>query len=228
MVKALLFDLYDTLASIDINQYRATKAEMASKAGLDAEAFLKAWKKYTRPSALGEVLTLEERVARVMRDLGATHDPVIVRDVALLEYKLQTEQVRLADTVADTLKRLRAREFKIGLVTNTGLWTISVPRILGIEAFFDSMVFSFEVGVLKPDPRIYLAACERLEVRPFECIFTGDGNDRELDGARKLGMVTIKIGPGRDEQLRHEQSEAHDYRIEKLSEIENILDELQS
>lgn len=224
MIKALLFDLYDTLATIDIDVYRATKAEMAKRAGFPADVFLKSWKNYTRPSAQGEVLTVEERVARVMRDLGTFPEIEIVREIATLEYKLQLEDVHLFDTVDESLEYFKRKGLKMGLVTNTPSSTCRVPAILGIESYFDTMVFSFNIGVLKPDPRIYLTACSNLGVKPVECIFTGDGNDCELDGAHSLGMVTVKVGPGRDEVLRHEQSQAYDFRIEKIEGLKEIIE----
>lgn len=42
--------------------------------------------------------------------------------------------------------------------------------------------------ILKPDPRIYLLAAERLEVSPDVCLYVGDGSDHELSGAKAVGM----------------------------------------
>ena len=68
--------------------------------------------------------------------------------------------------------------------------TEDVPQVwdetpLGGE--FDATVFSCDVGVSKPDPRIYEIACERLEVEPAECLFVGDGANDELPGAERVG-----------------------------------------
>jgi putative hydrolase of the HAD superfamily len=226
VVKALLFDLYDTLAHIDIDRYLAIKAEMAAILRLPADAFLNVWKRYTSISSLGEVLTIEERIARILRDLNVRPETEAIRDAALLEYKLQTEQVHLSNNVAEVLNCHRDRGIKLGLVTNAPSYMRSIPSILGIENCFDTVVFSFELGVLKPDPRIYLAACNNLELKPFECVFIGDGNDRELDGARRLGMISVIIGNGRSEILRSEQSQAYDYRIEKIEGLEEILNKI--
>src|SRR6185437_12551140 len=58
---------------------------------------------------------------------------------------------------------------------------------------FDAAVFSCEVGVRKPNPKIYLEACGRLGVEPDECLFVGDGGSGELTGAAALGMNAVRL-----------------------------------
>jgi putative hydrolase of the HAD superfamily len=228
MIKALLFDLYDTLATIDAGLYLNVKEEMAAKAAIPADQFLKVWKSYTKPSALGELLTLEERVARVMRDLNVRPEPQVVRDIALLEYKLQTEEVHLSDGVVEMLDHFQKSGFTLGLVTNAPNYMRGVPAILGIEQYFDTVIFSFDLRVLKPDARIYQAACRNLKVEPSECMFIGDGNDRELDGAQRLGIIAVQVGEGRSEILRGEQSQTCDYRLRKIAALKELVSKLRA
>jgi putative hydrolase of the HAD superfamily len=58
---------------------------------------------------------------------------------------------------------------------------------------FDTVVESAVVGLRKPDPKIYLLACERLGVEPVESVFLDDLGTN-LKAARALGMTTIKVG----------------------------------
>jgi putative hydrolase of the HAD superfamily len=53
---------------------------------------------------------------------------------------------------------------------------------------FDDVVFSYQVGHLKPEPEIYLLACRRLAVSPADAVFVGDGGSDELSGATGVGM----------------------------------------
>ena len=58
-------------------------------------------------------------------------------------------------------------------------------------------MFSCDVGLSKPDPRIYEIACERLGVEPGDCLFVGDGANDELPGAERAGMAAIQLrAPG--------------------------------
>jgi putative hydrolase of the HAD superfamily len=61
-----------------------------------------------------------------------------------------------------------------------------------LRAHFDAFVESCVVGLRKPDPRIYLHACELAGARPAETVFLDDIG-RNLKSARELGMRTIKV-----------------------------------
>lgn len=224
MLAAILFDLYDTLAYIEVEDYLQTKAQMADEAGVPADAFVAQWKQYTRPAARGEILTTEERVAHVLRDLGMDLERSLICRLAQLEVELQEQCVHLFPDAREVLMHLANKGLKLGLVTNTSLTTSEVPEILSIRVFFDVVVFSYAVGVRKPNPEIYLAACERLVVPPSACLFVGDGNDCELDGAHEVGMRTVMVGKERHHLVRAEQSTSCDYRIQNLSELIPIVE----
>jgi HAD superfamily hydrolase (TIGR01493 family) len=56
---------------------------------------------------------------------------------------------------------------------------------------FDDMVLSYQVGLAKPDRRIYELAANRLGLNPNECLFVDD-NYGYLAGARETGMQTVE------------------------------------
>jgi len=93
----------------------------------------------------------------------------------------------------DTLRTLKARGFRVGLIT---VCTEDVEHLWPETEFaglFDAEIFSSSFGASKPDPRIYLACCEQLGVEPGEAVFVGDGANDELAGARRVGMEAILI-----------------------------------
>lgn len=59
-----------------------------------------------------------------------------------------------------------------------------------VRASFDAVVLSGELGIRKPDPRIFVEAATRIGVAPESCIFVDD-HEPNLEGARGLGMTTI-------------------------------------
>jgi putative hydrolase of the HAD superfamily len=63
-------------------------------------------------------------------------------------------------------------------------------QLYGFEDMADVVVYSHEIGVRKPDPGAYLAACERLGVTPPEAVFLDD-RQAAVDGARAVGMAAI-------------------------------------
>ena len=54
-------------------------------------------------------------------------------------------------------------------------------------------LFSCQVGLKKPDPRIYRLACDQLGVPPERCLYIGDGSSRELSGAAAVGMHPVML-----------------------------------
>jgi epoxide hydrolase-like predicted phosphatase len=62
----------------------------------------------------------------------------------------------------------------------------------GFEDLVDEIIYSHEVGMSKPDPRIYTLACERLGVRPEETVLLDDA-ERCVTGAREAGLHAIRF-----------------------------------
>lgn len=99
-------------------------------------------------------------------------------------------------TYADTLSTLRAfreRGYRLGLVSNTPwgtpdyLWEQQTGKF-GLAAFLEVRLFSSEVGVRKPNPRIFLEALGRLGVPPARALFVGDTPAEDIAGAVRAGM----------------------------------------
>ena len=93
----------------------------------------------------------------------------------------------------------KARELKevgmpIALLTNNvkewgNHWRATFP----VDELFQVIVDSSEVGLRKPDPRIYLLTCERVGAAPENCVFIDDNADN-IAAARALGMETVHFG----------------------------------
>lgn len=91
--------------------------------------------------------------------------------------------------------------FKIAMLSNVAkdrMQELFTPEDITI---FDDVVLSFQVGLAKPDPRIFHLAAERLGVEPSECLFVDD-LEKYLVGARDAGMKTVRYVDF--EQVRHE------------------------
>ncbi len=75
---------------------------------------------------------------------------------------------------APTLRALRERGLKIGVVSNVPRDLSDVFAAHGLAGLVDAFVHSFQVGAEKPDARIFRAACERLGVAPGAALMVGD------------------------------------------------------
>ena len=65
-------------------------------------------------------------------------------------------------------------------------------QVAEVFALFDHVVESSQLGIRKPDPRIYALMCEALDVDPAECVYMDDLG-QNLKPAREMGMTTIKV-----------------------------------
>lgn len=96
---------------------------------------------------------------------------------------------RLFADALPCLRSLRAAGLRIAAVTNAaGAHQRDKLGVVGLEDEFDALVISGEVGVAKPEPGIFHAACAALRVRPAQAIHVGDRLDLDARGACGAGM----------------------------------------
>lgn len=224
-VEACLFDLYDTLVHFDPERYRKNAAEAARMCGVSAADYAGAWKSLTVESNLGRVGGTDGRVLRLLEALGASASEDLAQSVALAEHRFLRTHCHLYPDAADVLMRLRRAGIRTGLVTNASPSVLEVIESRGLERLMDCMVISYQLGIRKPDPGIYGEALRRLSVAPEATVFVGDGNDRELDGAKAVGLTTIWVRRQGFRAVETQQSadENADFVVGSLSEIPPLL-----
>ncbi len=93
--------------------------------------------------------------------------------------------------LVDFIRSLRPK-FKTGIISNAWHGLAKMMNDWEIIDAFDVAIGSGDVGFLKPDPRIYQLALEKLGVAPHEAVFIDDFSVN-IDGARALGMLAIQF-----------------------------------
>jgi len=102
------------------------------------------------------------------------------------------------DDPAFVLASLRERGYRLALLSNVA----APPEVcraelerLGLAACFEACLFSSEMGVRKPDPRVFRALLERLAgrevVEPSTVVYVGDSPRWDVGGARRAGMRAV-------------------------------------
>ncbi len=124
------------------------------------------------------------------------------------------------DDVRPALGHFR-RIFQLGLLTN-GAPDLQREKIAGsgIAEYFDEIVISGEVGVGKPNPRIYETMLSRLAVTPDEVLMIGNSLSSDVQGPQAVGMKTVwlnRSGHPRDDTI------IPDHEITSLTELMHIL-----
>jgi len=105
----------------------------------------------------------------------------------------EPEVWKFYDDVESSLTALRSRGLKIGIVSNWDTRLKSISDGLGLTRLVDFIVISAEVGVRKPDPKIFRLALEKAGVRPEEAIHVGDLPEEDAEGARRAGVRPVLI-----------------------------------
>lgn len=89
------------------------------------------------------------------------------------------------------IEKLKCRGYTIGLLSNiANNWIRETFLTAHEQSLFDAMIFSYELGITKPDPRIFMLACERLRIGPHEAVMIDD-IDRYIDAAKQEGLQGI-------------------------------------
>lgn len=208
-VKALLFDAGDLL------YHRPRKGERL--AAFLAELDLSPSSASRRERDELRALAMVGKIARqayqveVLRSYGIHRAGDLARGRRVLEE--DDADVAFFDGVKETLLALKKRGLLLGVVTDTYHPTtvkLGWCEREGIGHVWDTFISSCEVGVHKPDPRIYRMALDELGIEPEEAAFVGH-KASELQGAKAVGMTTVAFNYGEDVEA--------DFYIERFNEL---------
>ena len=216
--KAVVFDLFGTL----VEDIQATIHErMAELLGLPTELFLEHWLPGYEARGKG-VKTFEECVAEMSETLHLSLEHGVVEAIAKVRTDALAEHLqRVKPGALATLERLTAAGFPLALVSNASVEVHAGWDSSPVSSWFPSPIFSCDVHLMKPDPAIYLLACNQLDVPPSRCLFVGDGGDNELSGAMQVGMTTVQVPSYR------ERIPDADYSVASLDEMGALLRSLE-
>ncbi|QSB13277.1 HAD-IA family hydrolase [Natronosporangium hydrolyticum] len=191
MLRPVIFDLFHTLLhGVDDERDRVV-GEMALLVGADPAELVAAYHASWRERLVR--WDVEETVEVLARRLGVTPTAEQLAQAGALRRAFAAGL--LATVSAGTLEVLdsvRASGHPMALISNATAEAAAAWSQCNLASRFDVAVFSCEVGLAKPDPKIYRVAAERLGADPAECVFVGDGADDELAGAAAVGMTVVR------------------------------------
>ena len=180
-IRAVYFDFGGVIVR---TEFQAPRQHLAERLGMEYEDIARiAFEGETSQQASIGRITEAEHWAAVMRrlhlpvtELQAVRDEFFAGDI-------------LDRDLLDFMRGLR-QTVKVGLISNA--WSGLRPWIISkkFDDAFDVMIISAEVGVMKPDPRIYQVALEQLDMAPAEAVFLDDFI-WNVEGARAAGMQAI-------------------------------------
>ncbi|BCJ94457.1 haloacid dehalogenase [Anaerocolumna cellulosilytica] len=189
MIKAIFFDLFFTL--INPKYSRENEYDVL---GISAAE----WEKYAEDDVLyeerarGRVKSEKEIIDKIVRmmpyDLKDEQKQIILHR---REERMKRALLEIDNKILACLRQLHKSNIKIGLISNADVIDTKYWYESPLAEFFDSVIFSCNIGMLKPEMGIYDVAMKRLHVLPEESVFVGDGGSNEMYGAKMAGMRTI-------------------------------------
>lgn len=234
-LRAILFDLWETLIndgperSLPRQANRAAEVQRALGVhGLDLEL-----------EPITSALNASMRALNGLHDTGIDVDSIgrarlfqrhleleasaTVPDAALhhLEAAIVTlnEQFvpALAPHAVETLQTCKTLGLRTVLVSNAGFTTSPALRWMldyyALRPHLDVLVFSDELQLAKPEPKIFSHALEAIGEPPSVCAFVGDSPHNDVYGSQQAGMLAVQVGNKQREGI------TPDLRIDTLAEL---------
>ena len=238
-IRAVSFDLFDTLVDLDLSgvplqeTLGALHAAVAPYTELDLAGFAAAARAADRELRqeryeAGLEIATEERFAAVLDRIGV-QVPGLVETLTGVHMGVLKGRVSVPEHHAALLGRLRERG-PVGLCSNF-THAPTARRILDeseLSAHLDPIVISVDVGLRKPRPEIFASLLRGLGCPPEATLHVGDNLEADVAGAAALGMRTAWLTrrvPDPEAARAAYRGPAPDHVIADLDELPPLLDE---
>ena len=137
---------------------------------------------------------------------------------------VENEGIALKPGVKELMEKAKAMGIKIGLATSSSQeYAKGILKRVGVWEYLDGGVFGDQVTKAKPDPEIYLLACEKVGAEPQEALALEDA-PAGIRSAHSAGMRVIMVPDL--VQPDEEMKKLYYKKVETLHEVLPLLDEL--
>jgi len=224
MIKAVLFDLDNTL----IDFMRMKKASVNAA----VEAMIAAGVRLNKEEATKTLYEIYDQYGIEYQEifqlfLKKTHKKVDYRILAsgIVAYrKVQMRFIEPYANVIPTLLNLKIAGLKLGIVSDAPrlrAWLRLVE--MRLHDFFDAVVCFEDTRKLKPNRLPFATALNKLKVTANQCVMVGDWPERDIKGAKQIGMKTIFARYGSVKDIKNSGA---DFDISNVADIPAIIKKL--
>lgn len=212
MIKAIVFDLWNTLAYNKVEKNALVQMkELLGVRGRDLEEgfMLKKFEKR------------EDAFVNLCNHLGIEPEPSLIRKLVNIWNPNDTKLYLFPD-VLPVLSKLKS-QYKLGVISNVDCFSISGFFEKGYDKLFDVILLSYETGILKPSPEVFRLVLERLGTKPVNTLMVGDSLKDDVKGAESVGMQAVLIKREFEFQPSHLEKGIYGKMIRGLNELEKYL-----
>ncbi len=174
------------------------------------------WALYRKNEISKEFLT-KERFLFPLREVGAEQEK-LAEEFGKSYLNILAEQTNLIEGCVETLEYTREK-YQLYILSN-GFKEVQFKKLKNADIFrfFDGVVLSDDIGINKPDVRLFQHALHRAKCDARACAFVGDDWEADIVGAKNAGIDQVFFNP-----QRRKTPFAATYDIKKLIEIKEIL-----
>jgi len=194
MIKAVLFDLDQTL--IDFIKMKTEACKSAIKAMIKAGLEINEKSGYRKLMHTYFRIGIDSNIAftRFLEEETGKADERILQAGIDGYLKTKPSFLKPYPLVLETLEYLKSLNLKLGIITDAPK-AKAIQRLEGmnITHFFDLIITLDDTGEEKPSEKPFKLAIEKLNLYPKEILFVGDSYIKDIKGAGKLGMKTLRI-----------------------------------
>ena len=224
MIKAVVFDLDNTLLDFMKMKHIAVKAAVSSMifSGLDIDQDVAIKKIYSIYDSQG--YEYQEVFDSFLKDTIGKVDYKILASGIIAYKKAKENSLMLYRNVDETLLSLTKMGLKLGVISDAPsreAW-IRICSV-NLEHTFDVVITLHDQGIHKPSPEPFKEAINSLSVNVEETLMVGDWPERDIIGAKNVGMKTAfaKYGDTFDTK-----NSGADYVLEDISDLINIINKI--
>lgn len=221
-IKGVFFDLYGTLLifgdmSAAWSDWLSEFYVCLKKRGLSisketfSESCDRFFGKDEPPEREDSLTVFERRIQALCADLKVSAEAGEIKHIATTIVNAWQKHISLDSDCHTVLEALRPSK-TLGLISNFDYPShiFALVRELGLEEFFDTVIVSGNVGIKKPDPRIFHLALEETGLQPEEAVYVGD-TEEDVVGARAAGILPILL----QRDLADNHGVASDFRADQ-------------
>lgn len=226
MIKAVIFDLDDTLISEKEyirSGFKVVSDKISSDFNLDA--------KYIYEIIYSEFEVDSKNVFnRTLDKLEVEYEIEYIKEL-INTYRNHTPSIKLYDDAKYIIEKLYSKGIKLGIITDGYAVTQrNKLNVLNIEKYFDHIIVTDELGreYWKPHKKSYELMKLKLNLDYEEMIYVGDNISKDFVTANKLGMHTVMINreDGVYYNLKFENEYKAKVEIKNLKDINRVIDTL--
>lgn len=229
-LEAIFFDLDDTLFSTSQFAEKARRASVQAMIDnglrMDHEELLGELKEVVQEFSSNYDHHFDQLLRRVPRRLyKGVNSAILVAAGVIAYHETKSKELEPFPDAVELLTALQDHDIIRGVITS-GLTIKQAEKIvrLGIYPLLSekALFISDQIGINKPNPKLYKRACSDLNLKPSQCIYIGDRAPRDIDPPKSIGMTAIHMVRGGKHAALKGQVEP-DYTVSNFYELADIL-----